>query len=288
MGKTIVITGADFSDVSIGHVDLPKELSGDALAWIEASGNPSMTDNQKYAIDDFISETSSVRSKLKVLYIPMIASGLTKAFINYATVAFNDDTPAGLSTYVGYKDKGIYSLGDSYPNTCPISLATGISITNASFFIVYMNDFITPALGSPTQLPGLFLGSGASDRVGVYDMITNTAYKFVPKLDGILGNSDLYNDTTTNKYKKGTRGTSFVSDAWRVVKADGSVESGTYPSTPTARTLSSLHLLSKPALNGFSEDDTVWGMVAVGTALTDLEMQAFKISADKLMTAFIS
>lgn len=288
MGKTIVITGADFSDVSIGHVDLPRELSGDALAWIEASGNSSMTDNQKCAIDDFISETSSVRSKLKVLYIPLIASGLTKAFINYATVTFNDDTPTGLSTYVGYKDKGIYSLGDSYPNNCPIALATGISNINASFFIAYTNDFDDPGSGNATQIPGLFLGSSAFDRVGTFDRISHTTYAFLPKQDMILNDSVIINDATTNKHKKGTRGTSFVSDAWRVVKADGSVESGTYPSTPTARTLSSLHLLSKPGLNGFSEEDTVWGMVAVGTALTDLEMQAFKISSDKLMAAFIS
>lgn len=66
---------------------------------IAASGNNSLTDAQKWALNDLflalgVDGSKQVLSKIRKLYLPMIADDVSKALINYATDSFvEDDTP---------------------------------------------------------------------------------------------------------------------------------------------------------------------------------------------------
>lgn len=78
----IKVRGADFSNVKIGTMAL--ELSELTKEAIEASGNNSMTDSQKRALDDFLMGIQGeIFNSIEYLILPFIASSVNKAFVNY-------------------------------------------------------------------------------------------------------------------------------------------------------------------------------------------------------------
>lgn len=87
----LVIKNADFSANCIERVELNRNLNPFTLAAIEASGNKSMTSEQKSALDTFFNKIgafgneSEIWSKLDKVYIPFLCSDLTKACVNYKT-----------------------------------------------------------------------------------------------------------------------------------------------------------------------------------------------------------
>lgn len=95
----LVLKDADFSANNIGQVDVDRELNAYTLAAIAASGNDSLTDTQKFALDDLflamgVDGSNQVMSKIRKLYLPMIAGSVGNALINYTTDDFvKDATP---------------------------------------------------------------------------------------------------------------------------------------------------------------------------------------------------
>lgn len=92
----ITLKGADFSADNIGQVELERTLNAYTLAAIEASGNTGMTDTQKFALDDLfiamgVDGSNNVMSKIRKLYIPMLATEVANALINYADNTFTKD-----------------------------------------------------------------------------------------------------------------------------------------------------------------------------------------------------
>lgn len=94
----IKVKGADFSNVKIGTMAL--ELSELTKGAIEASGNNSMTDSQKMALDDFLMGIQGeIFNSIKYLILPFIASSVNKAFVNYK----NNTDYGGMDLYELYE-----------------------------------------------------------------------------------------------------------------------------------------------------------------------------------------
>lgn len=92
----ITLEGADFSADNIGQVELERQLNEYTLAAITASGNENLTESQQYALDDLFlalgaDGSNNILSKIRKLYLPMIASEVGNALINYATNNFTKD-----------------------------------------------------------------------------------------------------------------------------------------------------------------------------------------------------
>lgn len=99
----LVLKNADFSENNLGQVDIPRELSQFTLDAIEASGNTTMTNAQKIVLDELFlamgaGTQDSVMSKMRKVYLPIIAGDLSKALVNYADDNFTvDATPSSTS-----------------------------------------------------------------------------------------------------------------------------------------------------------------------------------------------
>lgn len=94
----IKVRGADFSNVKIGTMAL--ELSELTKEAIEASGNNSMTDGQKRALDDFLMGIQGeIFNSIEYLILPFIASSVNKAFVNYK----NNTDYGGMNLYELYE-----------------------------------------------------------------------------------------------------------------------------------------------------------------------------------------
>lgn len=92
----IVLKNADFSDNNIGKVETEVVLNAYTQAAIIASGNTSLTKIQKSALNSLflamgVDGSNNVMSKLRKLYLPMIASDVSNALVNYATNEFTKD-----------------------------------------------------------------------------------------------------------------------------------------------------------------------------------------------------
>lgn len=92
----VKLNGADFSANNIGQVRTNRELNDFTKSAIIASGNESLTDEQKYALDDLflamgVDGSNNVMSKMRRVYLPIIAGDVTKAVINYKDNSFTVD-----------------------------------------------------------------------------------------------------------------------------------------------------------------------------------------------------
>lgn len=100
----ITLKGADFSANNIGKIIAPRKLNDYTIRAINTCG-AQLSNEQKYALDDlFIAmgagKSNSVLSKVRKLYLPMIAGGLDKAFVNYAdTNMVNDKSSLSSSSW---------------------------------------------------------------------------------------------------------------------------------------------------------------------------------------------
>lgn len=119
----LVIKNADFSANSIERVELNRNLNPFTLAAIEASGNQSMTSEQKSALDTFFNKIgafgneSEIWSKLDKVYIPFLCSDLTKACVNYKTNESEYELSAERYTLRNKGIAGVVETPDTYTET---------------------------------------------------------------------------------------------------------------------------------------------------------------------------
>lgn len=92
---------ADFSANNIGKVQVTALLDDYTKAAIIASGNKEMTLVQKSALNDFFVylKDNSLLSKMRKIYLPIIASDVSNAMINYATNDFTKDATPNSSIW---------------------------------------------------------------------------------------------------------------------------------------------------------------------------------------------
>lgn len=133
----VSIKGADFSADNLGKVTIPRNLRAFTTAAILASGKTDLTESQKYALDDFFRAIGAgevgdtIASRLKYLFIPIIAGDLSKALINYKDAGFNvEGTPN--SAQWALNEKGLYGLNATSTSAITFTLDTPLLQDNVS------------------------------------------------------------------------------------------------------------------------------------------------------------
>lgn len=279
MGSTIIIKKADFSSVSIGHVDIPRELSEDALAWIALSGNSTMTNEQKYALDDFITtlKASTVYNKIDKMHLPLLASDKTHALVDYKNK--KDDAIQALLDVYTFRNHGILSE-TGVANTPKIDPAYHRSISDIGLYC-----FATEGLSE--------VNTGSIDYFNSVGSIHNNSVELAAYKDAnnvqircyINGDSSRYvADTTAAKFSPGFFGFSINGDTIMYMKRDGSVKSvsaGNY--TDAVHTGYSLLGLN----NNSHVQHAATGAFIVGSALTNEEATLLRNAIVTLATTFV-
>ena len=92
----LVLKGADFSADNLGKVQVTTELHPFTKSAIQASGNTTLTSEQKSALDALflamgVDGSNNVMSKIHRLYLPIIAGDVSHALINYKDSSFVND-----------------------------------------------------------------------------------------------------------------------------------------------------------------------------------------------------
>lgn len=108
----LVLKGADFSANNLGQVEITAELNEFTKAAIAASGNLTMNDMQKSALNTFFNKVGAFTStgiwaKTHYAWLPIISGDLDKAFLNYKS---NEVNVVPEATYWSLVDGGIKSL----------------------------------------------------------------------------------------------------------------------------------------------------------------------------------
>lgn len=90
------LNGADFSANNLGQIEVTTELHPFTEAAILASGNNSLANVQKSALNNLflamgVDGSNNVMGKMRKVYLPIIAGDLSKALINYAADNFPSD-----------------------------------------------------------------------------------------------------------------------------------------------------------------------------------------------------
>lgn len=276
MGSTIIIKKADFSSVSIGHVDIPRELSKDTLAWIALSGNTTMTNEQKYALDDFITtlKTSSVYNKIDKMHLPLLANDKTHALVDYKNK--KDDVIQALLDVYTFRNHGI--LSETNVSTPKIDPDYQRSVSDISLYCFATEGMLEESVSTMNYLNSV--GDEHSDSV---ELETYQDFNNVQIRCSINGDAHRYiADTTTAKFSPGFFGFSISGNTIMYMKRDGSVvstSSGDY--TDAVRTGYSLLGLNKKS----DVQHSATGAFIVGSALTNEEVTLLRNAIVTLATA---
>lgn len=113
----IKLNGADFSANNLGQVQVTTELNAFTKSAIAASGNDSLTKEQKSALDALflamgVDGSNTVMSKMRKVYLPMIAGDVSKALVNYADANFAVDVELS-DTYWELRNNGLVGKSSS-------------------------------------------------------------------------------------------------------------------------------------------------------------------------------
>lgn len=286
MGKALIIKGADFSAVSVEKIEIERELSGLASAWIAASGNVSMSNEQKFAVDDFVLATSKFLVKFKKIYLSFLSEGLANSLINYGDIKLNNDAPFNFSTFVGYKNKGIYSKGGSSSDRISIEIEE-LSSNNLSLFTLNTEELTPISSGSTVELPAIGIGTSANDRAAFNSTQTAAAYRINAIINGYLRDTSYnINDTTDGRLGIALRGVVFGQTSAKGLLSDGSTIEVVYPADLTHNSHTELSILGNRALTTLSASELSIGAMFVGEALTDNETVILKNAIEKLFSFF--
>lgn len=283
MGKTLIINGADFSEVAIGHVELPRELSDTALAWIAASGNSGLTDDQKFAIDDFITaigvnELGSVFSKIERLWLPMLSADKAHGLIDYKIL--DTHTLPSMSQTI-FEDRVVFTNhGLKYVGTDSSSFviddALSVDMQNMSWMLL-----------NTVQLPSVSAGDSKTIAgIGVSSVFTKYFFKVITKTQVQYrfnsSGSSVYIDSASDRLSASFSGLISNSNGVKILKPSGSIE--TTSAVEEAGTVIGVRVFAKNG-NLSIEDGVPVGCWIIAKALTDDEATTLKNAVDTLFAA---
>lgn len=294
----IRLDGADFSDNNLGKIYVGV-LDNFTKAAITASGNSSMTDGQKAALNTFFETlgafgtASSIWSKLDKVYLPLIANDVANAMINYVDNSA-DTTPS--SDYWQLRNHGI--VGSFETRT-----QDRLTYTKNNFFIDMLNvSMFTLATENNTSqvMRGLlnYQGSNGSSRFLIQDSLKSVGERLM-SFTGIApsGNATLLatGDVGFEKNKAlgfsvntATDVTNITSDGSFVTAAGGAVLNNVVTET-TSATYKPLCVASYSADANQRSNNTLtapYGAIIIGKRLTQAEMTTLKGAMEALANVF--
>lgn len=295
----IRLDGADFSDNNLGKIYVGV-LDNFTKAAITASGNSSMTDGQKAALNTFFETlgafgtASSIWSKLDKVYLPLIADDVANAMINYVDNSA-DTTPS--SEYWQLRNRGI--VGSFETRT-----QDRLTYTKNNFFIDMLNvSMFTLATENNTSqvMRGLlnYQGSNGSSRFLIQDSLTSVGDNRAMVFTGIapsgnavlLGTSDVgfeKNKALGFSVNTATDVTNITYDGSFITREGGAVLGNVVTET-TSATYKPLCVASYAAdANQHSNNTSTapYGAIIIGKRLTQAEMTTLKGAMDALANVF--
>ena len=146
----LVLKGADFSDNNLGQVEVSQDLLPYTEAAILASGNAQMTPPQKSALDNLFrtmeaGQVGGVMSKMRKVYLPIIAGDVSKALTDYSTDSFNVDLVLNSANWK-IQSHGLIGYTTGQPIT--LTLNNPLNTGNFSCFALRTEKMVTGAADS--------------------------------------------------------------------------------------------------------------------------------------------
>ena len=141
----IKINGADFSQNNLGQVVVTTELDPFTKAAIAASGNNSLTLQQKVMLNELflkmgVDGSNNVMSKIHRLYLPIIAGDVSHALINYKDTNFVNDKVLDSSHWT-LRSNGLVGIDSAQG----IELTESNPIMQNNFFELFLRtELVTP------------------------------------------------------------------------------------------------------------------------------------------------
>ena len=206
----IILNEADFSANNLGQVEVETDIMDFTKNAILASGNASMTGEQKSALDNLfkamgVDGSNDVMSKMVKVYIPMLANDVSKALVNYADEDFTVDLALNSANWK-FQNRGLIGLASGQNIT--LTNNSVLNTTNYSCFVLRTAKMVTGvADGSKTLVlrgkitTTKFLGpSYNSASSNNYIQMNNYGAKWMPDTiktaDDISTNVFMYKDST--------------------------------------------------------------------------------------------
>lgn len=289
----IKLEGADFSANNIGKVVIA-EISEFTKAAIEASGNTSMSANQKLALEVFFDtigakDNSGVAAKIERLYIPLINGGnLATALVNYKDNVV--DSVLDSNNYQ-MRNRGVAGLLES-PSaiTSVAKTSTIVDSKDFSFFIGFNENFDN---GGRVAYIASYNGNSGNNRFYLQTTTGSadgnaTLYKthISPSGLNMLGGNSDYSSIAFKTF-----GMSSVANTNDMLFENifGEFSTKTYSALANIgqdTTPSDLMLFVNASKVPMKSNAPAVGMLMFGKGMTEQEMRTFKMAADTLAEAF--
>lgn len=267
----IKLNGADFSANNIGHVEVTTVLGEFTKKAIIASGNESMNDVQKSALDSFFrligagKTGNTIASKLRFLFLPMLAQDVSNALINYKDESF-EKAATPLSSAWKMEDGGIAGKDATATGSIVIPLTNPLVATD----VCMLSMTARPTDGT----------SGNQHYLSIRGKQNNTKWLTFYRSGSSYGSQP-------NQWMQVKSGNGQV---WGYnLRTDGAYticKSGLRLSTAPALDLSDQSSEDIYTLGLSSKNLTPTAMMMLGNSLSDEELQAVIEAMDNLYTIF--
>lgn len=289
----IKLQNADFSANNIGNIDITT-VSEFTLDAISASGNSSMTSEQKSALETFFrtvgaKDNSGVWTKLTKVYIPFLSADLAHAMINYKGNA-NDVTLS--SSVFEMRHRGVASiLTENAAANAPVPMI--IDSADMSYFFMYAENYPTAQDGNGKAKLFAYNGSSGTNRFFCYSGLSGAGYYQVQR--GFVSPSGI----NTVVFEQGSRSSVNVEKKLLGISASGASCTGLFfdghfeTKTQTGADGAGTDTENRNALmfaeangNAPLATDASVSVLLIGKALTQAEMTTLKDAFDLLASKF--
>lgn len=278
----LVLNRADFSENNLGQVEITTILDEFTLNAIELSGNDSLTDAQKSALNTFFKNIgafgtkSNIFSKLRFLYLPILAGSLDKSLINYKT---SDVSLVPSNTKFQLRNKGITGVSGGTNAYIDIT-SSAFSATNLSVCALRTEYLATPSIVCK-------IGTKSTARFALTTRTTSA--EGLNMMATINTGADLGgSQVTIAKEGKATTEGDFFSVSMNsdgsnnIIKVTDVTNNKYTDSSLNLDNTTSLTLFNGIASgqnSGVTDANAALGIIAIGDALTQDELVIFKNSS---------
>lgn len=283
----IQLVNADFSADNVGKIEMPRVLNPFTIAAIEASGNQSLTDEQKLSLDIFFEELgafgtlSNLWEKMSLVFLPIIAGALNKSLVNYKD---NTVMATPSSSYFALANGSLNVIQTTDIGAGAVELNTNMKIDLSDFsMFLYDRSRITSSAND------MGIGSKASHKNSI-------------TIKGTGGSGNLINHIVMWNVNNTTR--TVVSDSVhnydanmvRCCSSNGEkVFALTTSNIGIQESIDASYLQYQDGVSGVTlggagvlHTDIKNSLFMYGSYLTITEMKYVRASIEKLMAAFIS
>lgn len=283
----VVLKGANFASDNIGQVEIPRELDAFTVEFL-THYSKTLTDEQKYAVDDFLTSmrSSGLWDKMGMIFFPMLASTLQEAYYNPTG---KSSAPSSYKGY-GLSNGGLvidltngYTAGDTFDGGHPVLTANDIDVSTQGYHYASLSG------GNGRFLVGSFKG-------GAYPVLeSNRATIFYQKADVSFTDTDIVKGLSLHMSVLEAPNGNISADRTFMMAAGvfADQENAFVENSAVAATLSvydqlqplSLGNLEKTDANSTNQTDTIY-LWSVGKALTKQEALLYHQYCEDLKTSF--